>query len=83
MLLVPAVIAASVDRILLMTKARARTRAKAKAARGAVKRKEDDTANAGGKPGKFDQGSQTISKVGKSFDGGGFAVAGRGAGRGR
>lgn len=66
-----------------MTKARARTRAKAKAARGAVKRKEDADVKSGGKPGKFDQGSQTISKAGKSFDGGSFAVAGRGAGRGR
>lgn len=66
-----------------MTKARARTRAKAKAARGAVKRKDDDATNSGNKPGKFDRGSQSISKAGKSFDGGGFAVAGRGAGRGR
>ena len=66
-----------------MTKARARKRAKEKAARGAVKRKDDSTANTGNKPGRFDQGSQSINKAGKGFDGGNFAVAGRGAGRGR
>ena len=66
-----------------MTKARARTRAKAKAAQNLTKRKDVEAAKPGSKTWKFDPGSSTINKAGTGFDGGNFAIAGRGAGRGR
>lgn len=66
-----------------MTKARARTRAKAKAAQNLTKRKDVESAKPGRTAGKFDPGSSTIRKAGSGFNGGNFAIAGRGAGRGR